>query len=161
MSRRWMIAAIAGACLACGPNHLLTDTSSTVMALASPDPRISTFITMTQASGVSKLLRGHEPVTVLAPTNTALYQLTPERIRFLMSTEGAAELDALVKEYVFMGAYSSEDVARGKLPRSLAGKRIKASKASDGTPRVEGTGKMLASMKGSNGYVHIIDIVIR
>jgi uncharacterized surface protein with fasciclin (FAS1) repeats len=156
-----MMGVLAGACLACAPTHQLTDTSSTVLALAWINPSIATFVTMIEASDVSARLRGSDPVTVLAPSNIALNSLGPDRVRFLLSTEGASELDEFVNAHVFPGAYSGEDVARGKLPRNLAGKRITASKAPDGTPRVEGTGKILESMKGSNGYVHIIDTVIR
>lgn len=161
MIRRRMVGVVAGACLACAPTHQLTDTSTSVMALASINPSIATFVTMLEASGVSAQLRGSSPVTVLAPSNTAINTLGPDRVRFLLSSEGSTELREFVHAYVFPGAYSSEDVARGKLPRNLAGKRITASKAPDGTPRVEGTGKILESMKGSNGYVHIIDTVIR
>lgn len=161
MMRRWMIGVVAGACLACAPNHQFTDTSSTAMALASINPSLSTFVTMLDASGVSALLRASKAVTVLAPNNVAINALGADRVRFLLSDEGTAELGTFVNAYVFPGAFSAEDVARGKLPASLAGGHVTTAKASDGTPRVEGTGKILESMKGSNGYVHVIDVMIR
>ncbi len=161
MIRRSIVAAVVGVCLACAPNHQLTDTTSDVLTLASSNPSVSTFITMLDASGTSQLLHGSESITVLAPSNIALTSLGDDRIRFLLSPEGATELGQLVNAHVFPGAFSAEDVARGKLPKNLGGKRITASKASDGTPRVEGSGKILESVRGSNGYVHIIDTVIR
>jgi uncharacterized surface protein with fasciclin (FAS1) repeats len=160
MIRGWIVG-IVGGCLACAPNHQFTDTSRTAMALASINPSLATFVTMLDASGVSTLLRASNAVTVLAPNNVAINALGADRVRFLLSDEGAEELAEFVNAYVFPGAYSGEDIARGKLPLSLAGKRITTSKASDGLPRVEGTGKILESMKGSNGYVHVIDVMIR
>jgi uncharacterized surface protein with fasciclin (FAS1) repeats len=161
MIRRWIVCVAAIASLACAKSHQLTDTSNAVLSLASSHHGLSTFITMVETSGLDTQLRGSEPVTVLAPNNNALNTLGAERVRFLLSDEGAAELSALLDTHVFPGAYSAEDVARGKLPRNAAGNRIAASKASDGTPRVETTGKILESMRGSNGFVHIIDIVLR
>ena len=161
MIRRWMVGVVVGACVACAPNHQFTDTSRTIIALASINPNLATFSTMLQTSGVSARLRGSDPATVLAPSNVAINALGADRVRFLLSPEGATQLGEFVNAYVFPGAFSSEDVARGKLPVSLAGGRVTTAKASDGTPRVEGTGKILESMKGSNGYVHVIDILIR
>lgn len=160
MARWKMVALVTCALLGCAPNHQFTDPGSTVMALASIDPEISTFISMVTTCGMDAKLRAGEPVTVLAPNNKALDLLGPERIRFLMNPEGSAELSELVKAYIFPGAFSAEDVARGKLPHNLLGKKVAASKADDGTPRVQGTGKILVSMKGSNGFVHVIDVVI-
>jgi len=159
--RRWMVGVVLVTALACAKNHQLTDTSSTILALASSRPNVATFISMLETSGVDTKLRGNDPITVLAPNNVALDGLGADRIRFLMSVEGSVELTKLVNAHVFPGALSAEDVARGKLPPNLEGKRIEASKASDGTPRVQGTGKILESMMGSNGYVHIIDTVLR
>ena len=97
---------------------------------------------------------------MLAPDNDALNTLGDERVRFLLSEEGVDELDALVSAHVFAGAFSAEDIARGKLPANLAGQKVEAHKGDDGLPRVQNTGKILDSMEGSNGFVHIIDTVI-
>jgi len=161
MIRRWMVGVVAVATLACAKNHQLTDTSSTVFGLASSNPNVATFITMLRSSGVATALQGSEEVTVLAPSNTALMALGSDRIRALMSEEGADELREFVNAHIFPGSYSAEDVARGKLPPSVEGTRVVASKASDGTPRIAKTGKILESMKGSNGFVHIINTVLR
>ncbi len=161
MIRRWLVCAIAMAGIACAKTHQLTDTSSTLIALASSNPRIATFVAMVETSGMSETMRGSEAVTVLAPTNEAITALGEERIRYLMSADGAVELDALVNAHVFPGSYSSEDVARGKLPRSMAGEKIVGSKAPDGTPRINGDGKLLESMMGSNGFVHVIDTLLQ
>lgn len=161
MMRRWMVGVVLVAALACAKSHQLTDTSNTALALASSRPNVATFISMLETSGVDAKLRDSEPITVLAPSNVALDGLGADRIRFLMSVEGSAELLKLVNAHVFPGAFSAEDVARGKLPRNNEGKRIEASKAPDGTPRVQGTGKILESMKGSNGYVHVISVVLQ
>jgi uncharacterized surface protein with fasciclin (FAS1) repeats len=77
-----------------------------------------------------------------------------------MSPDGAPDLEALVQAHVFPGSFSAEDIARGKLPRSLAGSSVVGTKASDGTARVQGDGRILESMMGSNGFVHIIDTTL-
>ncbi len=161
MIRRWTLLLSAVACMGCAKSHQLTDTSSTVYTLASANPSLGTFITMLETSGIDESLRGSDPLTVLAPTNHALASLGADRVRYLLSRDGAHELDELVKAHVFAGTYSAEDVARGKLPPSLAGKRVEASKAPDGTPRVQETARILESMKGSNGFVHVINAVIQ
>jgi uncharacterized surface protein with fasciclin (FAS1) repeats len=153
--------AVAMVSIGCAKSHQFTDTSNTVYALASSYPEIGLFITMTETSELDATLRESEPVTVLAPNNRAISVLGSDRVRFLMSPEGSTELGELVKVHVFPGAFSAEDVARGKLPASLNGNRVAGSKASDGTPRVGGTGRIIESMKGSNGFLHVIDTVIR
>ncbi len=160
MIRRWILCGVALAGIACAKQHQFTDTSNTVLTLASSRPQVVTFITMVQTSGVDATLRAKDPVTVLAPTNGALDVLGTDKIRYLMSPEGATELDEFVKHYIFPGSFSAEDIARGKLSPSLAGKKITTAKAPDGTPRVEGTGKILWSMEGSNGFAHVIDTML-
>jgi len=161
MTRRWTVLLLAAVCLSCAKTHQLTDTSNTVYGLASENSTLGTFITMLEMSKMDETLRGSEPFTVLAPTNRALAALGAERVRYLMSREGAAELDRVVKSHVFPGTYSAEDVARGKLPRSLAGTTVEGSKSSDGTPRIQKTTRIIESMKGSNGYIHVVDAVMR
>jgi uncharacterized surface protein with fasciclin (FAS1) repeats len=161
MIRRWSACVLLAGLAACAPTHQLTDTAADVYSLASISPRLPTFITLIEASGLDAKMHGSEPITVLAPTNDAFNTLGPDRIRFLLSPEGASQLVELMNAHVFPGAYSGEDIARGKLPKSLAGKHVAGTKASDGLPRLEGTGKILESMKGSNGFVHVIDIVLR
>ena len=159
---RWMMAGVlACVMLGCTKAHQYTDTSTTVFELAASDPNLSTFVSMVGTSGMMERLRADEPVTVLAPINHALDRLGDERIRKLMRPEGSSELDELVERFVFPGAYSAEDIARGKLPQNLRGGRVTGSKAADGTARVNGTGKILVSMKGSNGFVHVVDILIQ
>jgi uncharacterized surface protein with fasciclin (FAS1) repeats len=158
--RRWIAALCVVACVSCAKTHQLTDTSNTAYGLASENSSLGTFITMLETSHMDETLRGTEQFTVLAPTNRALAALGPERVRFLMSSEGAEELDRVVKSYVFPGDYSAEDVARGKLPRSLAGTHVEGSKASDGTARIQKNVKIIESMKASNGFVHVINAVL-
>jgi uncharacterized surface protein with fasciclin (FAS1) repeats len=152
---------IVCALLGCAKTHQFTDPDNTVFDLAASDPNLATFVSMVATSGMMERLRADEPVTVLAPNNNALDVLGQERIRQLMNPEGAAELGELVKGFVFPGAFSAEDVARGKLSRNLLGGTVSGSKATDGTARVSGTGKILVSMKGSNGYVHVVDVIVR
>ena len=159
---RWMIVGlIACALLGCAKTHQFTDTSNPVLQLAASDPNLATFVSMVKTSGMDAKLRADEPVTVLAPNNNALNLLGPERIRYLMNPEGSAELGELVKGFVFPGAFSAEDVASGKLPPNLLGHTVPASKAADGTTSVSGTGKILVSMKGSNGFVHVVDVIVQ
>ncbi len=158
--RRWIAALLVTACLSCAKTHQLTDTSNTVYGLASENSSLGTFITMLETSHMDETLKGSEPFTVLAPTNRAIASMGAERVRYLMSREGAAELDRVVKSYVFPGTFSAEDVARGKLPRSVAGTSVEGSKASDGTARIQKNVKIIESMKGSNGFVHVIDAVV-
>jgi uncharacterized surface protein with fasciclin (FAS1) repeats len=159
---RWMLAGlVACALLGCAKTHQFTDTDNTVFELAASDPNLATFVSMAAKSGMMERLRADDPITVLAPNNNALDDLGQEHIRMLMNPEGSAELTELVKGFVFPGAFSAEDVARGKLPKNLLGDTISGSKATDGTARVSGTGKILVSMKGSNGYVHVVDVIVR
>lgn len=161
MTRWMMIGLIACALLACSKAHQYTDTSDTVFELAASDPDLATFVSMTAASGMMEQLRADDPVTVLAPNNNALDDLGEARIRELMKPERSSELEELVKGYVFPGSFSAEDIARGKLPQNLLGQTVAGSKAEDGTARVNGAGKILVSMKGSNGFVHVVDILIQ
>jgi uncharacterized surface protein with fasciclin (FAS1) repeats len=145
----------------CSKAHQYTDTTDTVFDLAASDPNLATFVSMAATSGMMERLRAEEPVTVLAPINHALDRLGADRIRELMKEESSAELDELVQGFVYPGAFSAEDIARGKLPANLRGDTVAGSKAADGTARVNGTGKILVSMKGSNGFVHVVDILIQ
>jgi uncharacterized surface protein with fasciclin (FAS1) repeats len=161
MARWMMVILIACMLFACAKAHQYTDTNDTVFELAASDPSLATFVSMVATSGMMETLRADDPVTVLAPNNNALDALGPDRIRELMKPESASELKELVEGYVFPGSFSAEDVARGKLPKSLRGGTVSGSKAEDGTARVNGAGKILVSMKGSNGFVHVVDVIVQ
>lgn len=135
------------------PNALRT-------AINSPDH--STLVAAVQAAGVENALVNVGPLSVFAPTNAAFEKLPDGTVNDLLKPENKARLAYILKNHVAPSNYPIEtlnkNVDRGRSLYMASGENVPVTREGDDI-YVGGT-KIIASVKVSNGWVHIIEDVI-
>jgi len=135
------------------PNALRT-------AINSPDH--STLVAAVQAAGVENSLVNVGPLSVFAPTNAAFEKLPDGTVEDLLKPENKARLAYILKNHVAPSNYPIEtlnkNVDRGRTLYMASGENVPVTREGDDI-YVGGT-KIVASVKVSNGWVHIIEDVI-
>jgi uncharacterized surface protein with fasciclin (FAS1) repeats len=135
----------------------------TLAALLAADPR---FMGLVQAAGMTKVLEGREPYTVLAPTSEALDALPAGTLERLQQPAARSELTGLLRRHILPGT-----ITRADIDRALQGGSGNVSLASmAGDPlsvRREGNALRIGDStlvgeesRAKNGVVHRIDRVL-
>lgn len=130
---------------------------STLLSLAQQNPKLSKFVTLIQAAGLTNLLTGGNanPVTLLAPNNAALEALGGQ-LTTMMKPENKQQLVDLVKNHIITGNVSAANL---KTTESSLGNALNVA-TTNGKTTIEGANIVEKDLKASNGTVHIIDKVI-
>lgn len=135
------------------PNALRT-------AINSPDH--TTLVAAVQAAEVENALVNVGPLTVFAPTNAAFDKLPDGTVNDLLKPENKGKLAYILKNHVAPSNYPIEtlikNVERGRTLYMASGENVPVTMEGDEI-YVNGT-KIVASVKVSNGWVHIIEDVI-
>jgi uncharacterized surface protein with fasciclin (FAS1) repeats len=137
----------------------------TLAVTLAAEPRL---VTLVEAAGMTPVLEGREPYTILAPSAEALDALPPGTIERLQKPEGRAELTAILRRHILPGTITRADLLTalrnggGKATiASMAGEPLSLSMDGE-TIRIgdsEGAGAVLVGTEtlASNGVVHRID----
>lgn len=131
-------------------NHILK------IALGSEDH--TTLVQAVQAAGAADVLTSVGPLTVFAPTNEAFEKLPEGTVEELMKPENKAKLANIITFHAAPGNYPPNNIQGVMGIGQATGERVEV-KTVDGVTTVNGA-KVLASVKASNGYVHVIDQVL-
>ena len=135
------------------PNALRT-------AINSPDH--STLVAAVEAAEVQNSLVNVGPLTVFAPTNAAFEKLPQGTVEDLLKPENKQRLAYILKHHVAPSNYPIEtlikNVEKGRSLYMASGENVSVTKEGDDI-YVGGT-KIVASLKVSNGWVHVIEDVI-
>lgn len=126
------------------------------IALASPDH--STLVKLVKAANMEHVLTNAGPLTVFAPTNEAFAQLPEGTIENLMKPENKATLKNIIEYHAAPGSYGPDNIA-GVMGIGQANMQKVNVEEKDGEVYVNGA-KVIASVKASNGWVHVIDKVL-
>ncbi len=130
---------------------------STLLSLAQQNPKLSKFVAILQATGLTNLLTGNatNPVTLLAPNNAAFDAMGGE-LETLMKPENKAKLTDLVKNHIITGDFSAVNLktTESNLKNELNIKTI------NGKTTIEDATIVEKDLKAANGTVHIIDKAI-
>jgi uncharacterized surface protein with fasciclin (FAS1) repeats len=130
---------------------------STLLSLAQQNPKLSKFVALIQAAGLTNLLTGSatNPVTLLAPTNTALEAMGGE-LTNLLKPENKNKLVDLVKNHIITGNLTASTMPN--LESSLG--NILHVSQKDGKTMIENANIVEKDLKAANGTVQIIDKVL-
>lgn len=126
------------------------------IAIGSPDH--TTLVAAVQAAGLENALVNAGPLMVFAPTNAAFDALPAGTVEDLLKPENKDALANILKHHVTAGNYSKDFLKKFK----------KLGQANDQNTIIEvkgddvyvGGAKILASIPGGNGIVHVVDKVI-
>lgn len=126
------------------------------IAVGSPDH--TTLVTALKAGDRVDPLANPGPFTVFAPTNAAFAKLPPGTVESLLKPENKEKLINILEYHVFVGVYQLKDLKDGmalnqvNLDNATIHVRDKKVMINDAT--------IIASIRASNGIVHVIDTVL-
>jgi uncharacterized surface protein with fasciclin (FAS1) repeats len=127
------------------------------VAVGSPDHK-----TLVQAVVTAQLvdaLSNPGPFTVFAPTDAAFAALPAGTVEELLKPNKRADLVNILEYHTNVGALRTDYFADGQSYEQVNGKRITISVVGD-KYYVNGDAEIIASVKASNGIVHVINKVL-
>lgn len=129
-----------------------------IVDIASGSKDHSTLVTALKAADLVIALKNPGPLTVFAPTNAAFDALPEGTVEGLLRPEKKFELEKLLQYHVTPSVYMENNVKDGQVLGQANGGKVTIGKK-DGKLTVNGA-NVLASIRASNGVVHVIDQVL-
>jgi uncharacterized surface protein with fasciclin (FAS1) repeats len=126
------------------------------VAVGSPDH--TTLVAALQAADLVTSLANAGPFTVFAPTNAAFDKLPAGTLDNLLKPENKGALGDILLHHVTTSALEVSQFTDGQVVGMAGGKNITVRK--DGADMYIGDVKVVASVRASNGWVHVVDGVI-
>lgn len=126
------------------------------VAIASPDH--TTLVKAVQAADLVNVLSNAGPFTVFAPTNAAFNQLPAGTVEGLLKPEKKEALANILQYHVTLSALDVSSFKDGQSLGMVDGGTAKIT-VKDGKVWINDA-QIMASVKASNGMVHVIDKVI-
>lgn len=134
----------------------VSDPNIIQIAMSSKDH--TTLVAGVKAAGLEDVLANAGPLTVFAPTNEAFDKLPEGVLADLLKPENKDKLAAIIKYHAAPGNYDADHIKGVMGIGQATGEKVVV-EIKDGVTYVNGA-KVLASIKATNGYVHVIDAVL-
>lgn len=132
------------------PNNIAT--------IASNSKDHTTLFTALKAADYIDSVSNAGPITVLAPTNAAFDKLPKGTVEGLLAPEKADDLRTILKYHVVPATYNATDLKDGMVLGPVNGGKLTVH-VKDGKITINDA-NVVASIKASNGALHIIDNVL-
>ncbi|MBL7975404.1 MAG: fasciclin domain-containing protein [Candidatus Kapabacteria bacterium] len=126
------------------------------VAVGSPDH--TTLVTAVKAADLVNSLSNAGPFTVFAPTNAAFAKLPAGTVDDLLKPENKGKLADILQHHVTVSVFTEDMLTDGRVLGMVDGKNAKITHK-DGAIYIDDA-KILASVRASNGIVHVIDGVV-
>ncbi len=118
----------------------------------------TTLVAALKAADLVNSLSNAGPFTVFAPTNAAFDKLPPGTVDDLLKPENKSKLSAILQHHVTTSALDLDFFEDGQSLGMVDGGRVTFTRK-DGATYI-GSAKVIASVRASNGWVHVIDAVL-
>ncbi|MEO8086082.1 MAG: fasciclin domain-containing protein [Bacteroidota bacterium] len=118
----------------------------------------TTLVKAVQAAELVNALSNNGPFTVFAPTNAAFDALPPGTVDGLLKPEKKDALADILQYHVYLGVLNTENLQDGQVLGMVNGGKATIH-VKDGKYMINDA-NIVASIKASNGIVHVIDRVI-
>lgn len=118
----------------------------------------TTLVTALKAADYVKSVANPGPLTVFAPTNAAFDKLPAGTVENLLKPEQQAALKEVIKFHATTTAYAPETLAKMSDLAMANGQHVSITHV-DGKLKINDA-NVIASIRGSNGFVHVIDAVL-
>jgi uncharacterized surface protein with fasciclin (FAS1) repeats len=149
-----------GANLTTGQEAVQDDVSQKdVVKVAMSSPDHTTLVAALKQAELVTALSNAGPFTVFAPTNAAFDKLPAGTVDELMKKEKKNDLINILEYHVSVAVYKTEHMRDGQQIEQVNGDKITLN-VKDGKVMVNGTANIVASVRASNGIVHVIDAVL-
>ncbi|HEX6315560.1 MAG TPA: fasciclin domain-containing protein [Gemmatimonadaceae bacterium] len=134
------------------------ESMKTIARIAAESGDHSTLVTALKAVNYVDPLANPGPFTVFAPVNAAFDKLPSGTVETLLKPESASQLRTILLHHVTTSAFELGDLTNGMEVGMVDGGPVTIQREGDSV-RVGGA-KVLASVRASNGWVHVIDGVL-
>jgi len=142
-----------------GQSGVIDDVSAkNILQVAMGSKDHSTLVAGVTAAGLENVLTNAGPLTVFAPTNAAFDALPKGTLDDLLKPENKATLANIITFHAAPGSYTGDNIKGVMGIGQATGDKVKVV-VKDGVTYVNDA-KVLATVKASNGYVHVIDKVL-
>jgi len=118
----------------------------------------TTLVTALKAADLVNALANAGPFTVFAPTNAAFDKLPKGTVDDLLKPENVNQLRGILHHHVTTSVFEVADLTDGMTLGMADGGSVTVKKTGNDVT-VDGA-KIIASVRGSNGIVHVVDGVI-
>ncbi|MFY7997626.1 MAG: fasciclin domain-containing protein [Candidatus Kapaibacteriota bacterium] len=118
----------------------------------------STLVTALKAADLVTSMSNAGPFTVFAPTNAAFDKLPAGTVETLLKPENKGKLTDVLYHHVMTSALEADSFSDGQVLTMFDGKPAKITKK--GGVMYLDDAKVLASVRASNGVVHVVDAVV-
>jgi uncharacterized surface protein with fasciclin (FAS1) repeats len=119
----------------------------------------TTLVTAVKAAELVDVLSNAGPFTVFAPTNAAFDKLPAGTVEGLLKADKKEALADLLQYHVSIGVFKADALTDGQTIGQANGGNIHITFV-DGKPVINGKAHIIASIKASNGIIHVIDEVL-
>ena len=133
------------------PNNIVS------IAIGSKDH--TTLVAALKAADYVTAVANPGPLTVFAPTDAAFAKLPAGTVETLVKPENQAQLKEILKYHATTSTWEAKDLKDGMQLGMSNGAKVTIHVAPDGTITVNDA-KIIASIRASNGMVHVIDGVL-
>ncbi|MCA0377786.1 MAG: fasciclin domain-containing protein [Gemmatimonadetes bacterium] len=143
-----------------GGQAAVEDSTSTpsVVRIAVGSKDHTTLVTALQAAKLVDPLANPGPFTVFAPTNAAFDKLPAGTVASLLEPGNVSQLKEVLQHHVTTSALDVDAFTDGQELGMVSGGTERITKK-DGSTFI-GSAKIVASVRASNGWVHVIDAVL-
>lgn len=129
-----------------------------VVKIAAGSPDHTTLVKALTSAELLDVLSNAGPFTVFAPTNAAFDKLPAGTLDDLMKPENKGKLTDILQHHVAVAVYTPDIMQNGQVLNMVDGSNATITKK-DNSIFID-KGKISASIKASNGMVHVIDEVV-
>lgn len=134
------------------------EANPSVLQIAMGSEDHTTLVAAVQAANLENSLSNAGPLTVFAPTNAAFDALPAGTVEDLLKPENKEDLAYILKGHVTPGNYGKDFMKKFKTMGQANNENIPVEVKGDDV--YVGGAKILASIPGGNGIVHVVDKVI-
>ncbi len=136
------------------------DTSSAkdIVKVAVGSKDHSTLVAAVKAADLVNSLSNAGPFTVFAPVNAAFDKLPKGTVEDLLKPENKGKLEDILQHHVAVAVYEADALRDGQVMNMVDG-NIVTFHRKDGALFIDDA-KVVASVRASNGIIHVIDAVV-
>lgn len=134
------------------------DSQKDVVKIALGSVDHTTLVAALKAADLVNTLSNAGPFTVFAPTNAAFDKLPKGTVENLLKPENVDKLRNVLQHHVTVSVFEPDQLTDG-LELSMADGKV-AKITHEGSSILIDGAKIVASVRGSNGIVHVIDGVV-
>ena len=134
------------------------ESSPDVVKIAVGSADHTTLVTALKAANLVDALSNAGPFTVFAPSNAAFDKLPKGTVEDLLKPENVDKLRGILQHHVTVSVFEVDQLNDGMVLGMADGGQATITKK--GTETFIGDAKIVASVRGSNGIVHVIDAVV-